>query len=276
MPKIAVITDLHWPSVTERAGFIRYGDHALSVLDTFFRAAKNEYVDLSVNLGDTIASRCSAGDKSTIHKKMKDSPVDLFHIAGNNEFKANKGAFLPDASGFLLESSSFDIGGLHLVFFRPNVNITGLSLPDITDDLKWLSSDLDKTDNPAIVFSHVPLFRPKCDLEYSINYPPPESLLYYPNQAELSALFRSHSNVIGLVSGHLHREVLETHEDGYFCLGLPSATQGRKTGPDCAFGILDFNLQEERLIIHRYGRKAYTKALSFRTKDALLSAPAFN
>ncbi len=270
MPRIAVITDLHWPSVTERSGSVRHGDQALLILDEFFRAAKNEHADLTVNLGDTIASCCTLNDRQSIHKKLIDSPVPLYNIAGNNEFKANSGNGFPDVTGLLAESESLDIGGLHLVFFRPSVDVVNLALPDISEDLKWLSSDLEQTQCPTVIFSHVPLFRPHCDLGYSENLPPPDSLLFYPNQEELRETIQAHPNVVGLVSGHLHRDVLEVDEEACFCLCVQSATQGGKSGPDRAFGIIDFNLQEASVTISRHGKNGYTQTLSLRAPSLVL------
>ena len=138
MPRIAVITDLHWPERIARNGFIRHGDKALSVVAEFRKAAANGKADLAVHLGDAVTSRGYGRDKfKLIHSRLNCLPksIHIHHIPGNNEDECCERSYWSDTCGSPGISSSEDVDGVHLVFFRPSAKITKLKLPCISDDL---------------------------------------------------------------------------------------------------------------------------------------------
>jgi hypothetical protein len=273
MPKIAVITDLHWPERIARNGHIRHGDCSLSVVDEFNRAAAKAGAELAVQLGDAVtAFGCGSEKFKEIHSRLNRFPGPVHHIPGNNEDRYYRRSFWSRASGSPEISTSEDFDGLHMIFFRPSAKVKNLKLPDISCDLDWLANDLDKTDLPSVIFSHVPLFRPTVDLCHNPDFPPPDTLLYYPGEDKIREIIDTHMNVAGLVSGHLHRDILEVSRKGYFCMCVQAATQGssKSTEPDRSFGILDIDTNKKLVTIIRSGSRECTTTMPLRGPEAVL------
>jgi len=191
--KIAIVTDIHYdpasPALRDRQ----------AMLMNHFVAAVNRYApDLVVDMGDRVRSKDAAHDREGI-KALKgyfeklNAPV--YGILGNRDIK-NMG---PQDHATVLnipaESHSRDIGDHHLVFWNPAYNYTESALNMAEDDIKWLENDLNETDLPTVVFSHIPLDRAdsRSDGHY---WAKPETARKVMEQSR---------NVILCLSGHDHR-----------------------------------------------------------------------
>lgn len=273
--RIAVITDLHWPERVKRISGVRCGDMALDVIDEFFNSAAEHDVKTAIQLGDAITvdrDGKNARKFPEIHTRLNEFPYSIHHIPGNNEDKYYDRLSWSEACGSPETSSSEDIGGIHMILFRPRARIKKMTLPEITEDINWLDNDLSNTDLPTVIFSHVPLFKPAGGITYDVDINLPDSVFFYPEHDAVQEVINSHPNVTGLVCGHLHREVLEVSEHGYFCLCLESATQSSNldTDPIGAYGILDFDTKDQVVKISLTGKHDRTEALPLRYLDFAL------
>ncbi len=271
MPQIAVIADLHWPKVTEYPGTCRYGNQALAIVREFNEAARARGVRCTVHLGDAVLKDTPVDGPegcAAIYSELNKSPGTIWHIPGNKEFdcfpEITEWAKITGSSHI---SQSEDIDGIHIVLFRPGVQVRKKTLPDISREVKWLEKDLAETDMPSIIFSHVPLFTPDVPINelYTMPVPPPESVLFYPQHREIERII-TNNNVIGLVSGHLHNQIFQVLDHGHFCLGVQSATEAippKLETTHNSYSFIDINPDTRKITIQGYGHGSFTQKLDF-------------
>ncbi len=187
--KAAFITDVHY-------GFDignNLGSKAPRLMKAFIRAVNKFLPDIIIDGGDRVSAKSEERDRRHTNEYLRhfnEAAAPLEYIDGNHDAK-NLGR---------RPSYSKDIGGFHLVFWNPNVDIpkTGLRLD--AADLEWLRRDLAKTDKKTILFSHVPLDNVREDEETGI-----DRRFYYGEGGKARQILEESGKIVLCLHGHHHR-----------------------------------------------------------------------
>ncbi len=234
--RIKLVADIHHGRKTET----KRGPFALSLLENFVKDANACDADLVVDLGDRISDEGCAGDR----RRQKDVGA-LFekltmprrHILGNHDVVHLTPRENEEILGSPLAMHSIDLKGFHLVFWNANTYIPRPfpSSGALRSDLEWLRADLEKSDAPAVIFTHFPLYKPTMWGNYYF-----EDAIEYSfdaNAERIREIITSTGNVIACIAGHVHWNSWHSADDiafitlqsltESFCTpGVPSAVWG--------------------------------------------------
>jgi hypothetical protein len=283
---IAVITDIH---ADRRGGSARYGwrfgDQGGDIAGAFNKQSRLRCAALRVNAGDAISKTGNpAEDESKLTQiaSVLNAPGGLCtHLIGNNETGMPREAF-ERATGSLGQTDSMTIAGIRPILFRPDVQVKGGALPHhIKHDLMDLDAQLSDAQEPVLLFSHVmpgtcPGFLHKALAKEGVH---DRRHSFFPKGAEMDEILKAHAGVLlGTVSGHLHRDVMDWpgEEQSYFRLGVHSATHEAGTGaarPTGATAFIDVDTVNRKTTIEICGHAPRKFSIPFPDNIKAQAAP---
>lgn len=193
--KIALVTDMHLDLADP------YQREQQAALLYHFVAAVNRYApDLVVDMGDRVQGIDPEHDRQSIGalKSFFDLLNAPLHIVlGNKDLRT----LAPKDHAAILKtpakSHSLDIGDHHLIFWNPAYNRENSALHLGEDDTAWLENDLNGTERPSVLLSHIPLDRNDTHNEIPGHY--------WENPGKARKIMEQSKKVILCLSGHDHR-----------------------------------------------------------------------
>ena len=248
--KLALVTDVHHGPDTGS----KRGSRALDLLADFVGFAEASGADAVVDLGDRISDVDATTDRrlmAEVAAVLRRCRLPRHHLLGNHDCAFLGAAENEAALGAPQTHHAVDLKGWHLVFWQAHTHI---AFPDTfsirRSDLDWLAADLDATDLPAIVFSHVPLDSGSMRGNHYFERNP--AFAGYPNAAEARAVIRSAGIVRACIAGHVHWNALNVL-DGIPYVSLQSLTESFTTGgePAAAWTLLELG---KRIRVDVHGR----------------------
>lgn len=193
-------------------------------MEKFLAACRKENVDFIIELGDFGCRPSKENDRKIYYDKdkilslFKNFEKPSYHVIGNHDCDNNtkKADLLAHYGAPYAPYYSFDMGGFHFVVLdNNNYLLDGIEyshdsgyMPNSPSgnkklfpylpqaQLAWLKEDLEKAENPAILFAHYEL------LELSVHGRAPE--LQKNHDDFLDILMHAPSGVKMCVSGHRH------------------------------------------------------------------------
>ena len=205
MLRFAVVTDIHY-------GFDRgnkKGSRAPALIDRFIKAANSNRVDFAVDMGDRVTYTSPEQDRYYL-TKLKDQfnklAMPKYSVHGNHDLSHLTRKDNEDILGLPGGSYSKDINDHHVIFWNPNVRITGQQGLFITaSEMDWLRETLKNTDRKCILFTHIPLDNYPEDNTAAIEHDKRPFLSFYPQGPEVRDILEQSGKVILSMSGHRHR-----------------------------------------------------------------------
>ena len=200
--RLALVTDIHHGEDK----LTKQGKSALSLLDSFLSFAVDWGADMIVELGDRISDVNRETDSqllAEVASRFEGLNTPHSHLHGNHDVaflgaNVNSETFSQPASSY-----SVEMKGWRLIFWQADTFIPWPETFRIRQsDLAWLSDELQKSDLPTIIFSHVPLGSGSMQSNYWFQNNP--EVGGYPNASEARAIIQSSGHVVLCVSGHVH------------------------------------------------------------------------
>jgi Icc protein len=200
--RLALVTDIHHgeDKLTKR------GANALELLDSFLSFAGDWGADMIVELGDRISDVNKETDfqlLSEVASRFEGLNTLHNHLHGNHDV-----AFLEESLNsktFSQPNSSFSVEmkGWRLIFWQADTFIPWPETFQIQQsDLQWLESELQKSNIPTIIFTHVPISSGSMQSNYWFQNNP--EIGGYPNASEAREIIENSGHVVLCVSGHVH------------------------------------------------------------------------
>jgi alkaline phosphatase len=233
--RIGLLTDLHYADKPP-AG-TRYYRETLVKLAKAVTQFTADKVDFTVEMGDLVDAASSVEDEkgylATINAQLAKIPGDRHYVLGNHCVQTlTKGEFL---AGIEREKSyqSFDTGDWHFVvldacfredgepYGRNNFAWTDANIPP--DQLKWLESDLEKSEERTIVFAHQRL---DVTRQHSVK-----------NAAAVRKVLQDSGSVVAVFQGHSHQNDYQQIAGIHYCT-VAAMVEGSGEGNN-AFARLD-------------------------------------
>jgi len=200
--RLAVVTDIHNGPDRET----QRGSQVPRILKALANDIRRYKPDMLIDLGDRVNDVDRASDLkhlSELAEIIADIGVPCTYLMGNHDLD---NLSIDDNERVLrqsMSSSSLEIKGVHLVFWRPDAYLSvGRGLDFRRSDLNWLSDELKSTRLPTVVFSHIPVHGGSMTSNYFFEELP--DLATYRASHEIRQLLREVGNVILWVAGHLH------------------------------------------------------------------------
>ena len=254
--RLAVITDIHY-GIDDRA---KLGSKAPELMEAFTKAVnrRKPLPSLVVDMGDRVSARNSEDDAmhmTSLTQHFNKLAVPVVSIMGNHDISRLTPDQNEKITGSPATHHSMDIEGHHLVFFNPVGTFKDRGALRVTkDDLKWLKEDLENTDKPTIVFSHVPLDNVS-ETQAEKGYGEYAHKFGYPKMGKhIRKIMENSGNVVLCMSGNIHcnryREI-----NGIHYVSQQSFTHQYKEkyrGPSRAWSLID--IDDDKIKITRYGK----------------------
>lgn len=166
--KIGILTDAHFAESDTRG--TRHYRESIPKLKEAVKVFKDQGVDLAVEIGDFIDAADSRSRGAELaflrqidHQFMKVGVPRLYVLGNHCVYSLSKKDFL-NTVGQESSFSSRDVNGWHIVtldachrkdevsYDKGNYDWTDTEIPEAQRE--WLQSDLERTENPTIVFVH--------------------------------------------------------------------------------------------------------------------------
>jgi predicted phosphodiesterase len=204
MLKFALITDIHYG----RDKGWKLGSQASSLMSSFVNAVNNYKPDFVAALGDHVNSHSPQTDRFHLEKlssHFNKIAAPVYPLVGNNEIRHIHKKHYEKTLKAPHQSYYQDVKGYRFIFWNPNVNTdTKKGLFLTKGDINWLKNELEKSDKPVILFSHVPLDNTPQDDEKALKHDYGANRSYYPQGPELRKILERSQKVIMCVAGHKH------------------------------------------------------------------------
>ena len=249
--RLALIADIHHGPFLEA----KDGPAALPLLDAIVDEINALQPALVVDLGDRI-TETSAGEDSArfceVAERFRRLEVPWVYLPGNHDLVNLAMADCEAMLGVRLHPHSVDLAGWHLVFWQVDCRQQPGGRTVSRVDLDWLEADLQSTDRPAIIFTHVPV-----DSASMIgNYYFARGVVggpAYVNSAEVRAVLERTDRAVLVVAGHVHWNSLSTI-DGIRYATIQSPTETFTTHPHPAGSWAVLDLMPGRMRLEVKGR----------------------
>lgn len=214
--KIAVVNDIHVGRPLTSNGKIRAASHLIEgKLEVFLQNIIRLHTpDVLVNLGDLIRSENEEKDLKSYSKLLSyftKIQCPVIHLLGNHEIKKMTYNALEKAwleQGFHQKSfGSTNIGGYHLIWLGLGLDQEDHQVCFLPhEQLNWLKVQLQKTEDPILIFSHCPLddHDTRGNFFYEAMDNRSKKALFLKNQEEVRNIIAYSSNVKALFQAHLH------------------------------------------------------------------------
>ncbi len=244
----AIVTDIHY-------GFDikdKMGSKAPRLMRKFIKAANDRGVDLIVDMGDRISTRNEEDDRAymkALRKHFNKAAMPVYSNIGNHDIRHLSRAENEEIMGCPADSYTKEVGGYHLVFWNPTFYITETGLEVSSQDMKWLKENIENTDKPAILFSHVPLDNQGDEAE-----DPYTKYFFWTQGEEIRKILEDAGNVILCMAGHRHRNRHREINGIHYVTqqSLTSQWRERYRIPSGTFSYLE--LEDGKIAIHLQGK----------------------
>ena len=260
--RIAVVTDIHHG----RISFTKLGPDALRLLTGALAEMDADEVDLVVDLGDRISDVDRDVDReltAAVAEAFASSSTPHHHILGNHDVAHLAVEDSEELFGRSMRSTSFDLGGLHLVMWQADVRPDrSVGFAASEDDLDWLAADLAATDLPCVVFSHIPL--DGASLRGNFWFQNNERFGGLANVDDVQRVLQSSGNVIACIAGHVHRNQLSTI-DGVHHITVQSLSDSYSSGGVACGAWATIEIDDERIAWTTHGLDPISMTLTRRT-----------
>lgn len=283
--RIKLVTDIHHGPETET----KRGPFALSLLERFIEDANAGGVDLVVDLGDRISDvgwpedRTRQEHVSALFRRLN---MPYRHILGNHDVVHLTREENEAVLGCDLAMHSMDLKGFHLIFWNANSYIPKPypSLGSMRSDLEWLRADLEKSDLPAVLFTHFPLYQTTMWGNYYF-----EDALEYSfdaNAAQIREIITSTGNVVASIAGHVHWNswhctddiafiTLQSLTESFCTPGAPSETWGTlELGDTLRFSTVGRQPMHLEVPLRQQGNRWLRGNLRLRSRQKAYRAPS--
>ncbi len=197
--RAAVITDIHYGFDTKD----KLGSKAPKMMEQFIKAVNKYDPDCVVDMGDRVSATSEEDDRKYM-KQLKDQfnqvAAPVYSVIGNHDLKNLGRKGNEEIMGNPGDSYTKDIGGYHLIFWNPKINVTKRGIELKEESIDWLRDDLAKTKKPTILFSHVPL-----DNLGQEGHEPITKYFFWTQGSRVRKIMEDAGNVILCMGGHRHR-----------------------------------------------------------------------
>lgn len=210
MIRFFLVTDIHYGLDRKK----KLGSKAKGLVEDFVKAANSEDLDCVVDMGD----RVNTYDNNTDKRFMKELKAEfnkvsapIHSILGNHDLHNLSRKENEEIMDSPANSYSREIGGVKMLFFNPGLNVMkhkGLKVRD--KDIEWLKAELDASDKPCILFSHIPLDNFEEDDKEALKRDGWPNLSYFERGPEIRKILEDSGKVIACFSGHHHRNKQST------------------------------------------------------------------
>ncbi|MEM9108194.1 MAG: metallophosphoesterase, partial [Pseudomonadota bacterium] len=205
--------------------------------------------ELVLDLGDRISDVDHETDRTLardVAEAFAEMDVPIHHVCGNHDRDHLSVAENEEILGQDLQHGRIDLADWRLLLWRADAKIwrgpdlVGFDLPEA--DLLWLASELQKTDRPTLVVSHVPVSGHSQIGNYYFERN--AQFATYPQVARVRAVLNQCWQPVVCIAGHVHWNTA-TQVDGIMHLTQQSLTESftTKGEPAGAWGLLDLDHQ---------------------------------
>lgn len=270
--RLGVVTDIHHGLPTGT----KTGAQALPLLRGVGRWADDAGIDLVIDLGDRINNLAREDDlrlTREVAQVFAQFKTPRAHLLGNHDNHAMSREDAEAAMGVSFASWSCDRQGFHLVFWNADTHITAEGLRYAAAELDWLEADIQATQLPTVVFTHVPLDEGSMigNFYFERYF---AGLAYYANSAAVREVLERSGKVVLCVAGHTHWNTRNTI-DGIHYVTVQSLSESYTTWPHAtgAHALLELG---EDIRIDVFGRDPMGMRLPMRARGqhwANLSRP---
>lgn len=250
--KAAFITDVHY-GIDSGA---KLGSKAPRLVKAFIKAVNKFAPDVIIDGGDRVSARNEADDRrymTEYKQQFNEAAAPVESLIGNHDFKNLGRKGNEEIMGNPATSYSRDVGGYHLVFWNPSVEVKkdGLHLDE--EDIEWLRRDLAATSKKTILFSHVPLDNDGDDnAKKSTQWI--DGRFYYSEGERVRKVLEDAGNVVLCMHGHRHRN-RHRELNGIHYITQQSFThqwQEKYRVPSRAFSLIEAD--DEKLTVRLQGK----------------------
>jgi Icc protein len=250
--RLALIADIHHGHMTQT----KAGSCALPLLEQFVRAVNEMEPDVVVDLGDRVNDLDHETDLQRLREvaeRFRAVRPPRVHLLGNHDQVNLSVEDSETALGVRHRSSTIDIGGWHLVFWAPVSRPSAGGVYRIDEaDLAWLDADLETTNHPSIIVTHVPFDDGSMVGNYYFE-DSPAGAAGYINAGEARALVRRTSKTVLVVAGHVHWNAVNVI-DGIPYVTIQSLTERFTTYPHPAAAWATLEVTPDTLDLRVVGR----------------------
>lgn len=264
--RFAVATDIHY-------GFDqgnKKGTQAARLVERFIRVANKNRVDFSVDMGDRVIFKTTEQDLfylNSLRSHFNQAAAPHEKVDGNHDRRNLSAEQNADIMGTPVSSYSKVYGNIRALFWSPNVTPDKNRQLDMTeDDIQWLKDQLAASDEPCILFSHIPLHNLPRDK--TAENPDPEKWIfpsYYVRQGEeIRKILEDSGKVKLCMAGHLHHNTHRMINGIHYVLHQSLVQKNERTGhARGAFSIVDIDEKSGEIKITGYGVGQKSRQLFF-------------
>jgi len=256
--KLAIVTDIHHgPS-----RYTKKGAEALPLLKSFANEVSCGDFDVVVDLGDRITNvdkKTDWGLANQVADTFRNINVPTHHLLGNHDLHYLTVRENELLLGSDLSSYSRDVKGKHLVFWNINLSNTYADNEIPSDsELLWLHTDLNHTELPTIIFTHVPLDNASMVGNYwfqnNVN------VASLKNTERARKIIEASGKVILCIAGHTHWNKL-SNIDGIYYLTIQSLSESFTTEGMASKAWAELTIDEVlHCVVHGNDRIVYEVA----------------
>jgi predicted phosphodiesterase len=236
--RIALVSDIHYGKPFQG----KAGDQALELLDRFVGFAQETQPDLVIDLGDRINDQSPEEDLKLLEavaERFHRLDIPRHHLLGNHDVANLSVLDNEQILGASLRNHSLDVAGWHLVFWYGNPKLRPQGFRFEGSELEWLRVDLEATQLPTVIFSHLPLVPSSMVGNW---YFEERFARYatYQNWMEVRQVIAGSAKVKLAIAGHVHWNSLQIAEQVIY-LTQQSLTETFITSPKASecWGSLD-------------------------------------
>jgi Icc protein len=263
---LAIITDIHHGP--DRG--TKKGTAALPLLERFTDFVSSRRPACTIDMGDRISEVDAVTDRKLVAEvasAMAKIPGAIHHVLGNHDVAKLSSADNESLMQHSFASSSMDLNDVHLVFWNANAKldvVNGFALPDA--DLEWLRTDLQRTELPTVIFTHVPLDNGSMKGNFYFEKDYPRHAGYPEAQGEaVRDVIERNGNVILCLNGHAHWNAYHAI-DGTHYVTIPSLTESFTTWPHANEAFASLTIAES-IEIEVFGRTPMSYRLPIKVKN---------
>lgn len=205
MTRFFLVTDIHYGLDRKK----KLGSKAPSLMDEFVKAANDAEIDCVVDMGDRVNTYSTDKDRklmTRLKEKFNQIAAPVYSILGNHDVHTLSRKDNEDIMDCPAESYSRDMGDVKMLFWNPGMEIAkykGLKIRE--KDLEWLEQELENSDKPCLIFSHIPLDNTEADDKYALTRDGWPNLSYFADAPKAREIIEKSGKVIACFAGHHHR-----------------------------------------------------------------------
>lgn len=231
MLRFAIVTDIHYGFDEKN----KKGAQAPRLIENYIKKANKYRVDFSVDLGDRVIYKSPDRDRAYL-TQLKDQFNKLamphYAVHGNHDLGNMTRYDNADILGVPAYSYSHDIGGVHFIFWSPNVRLNRhKEVHTHPGEIEWLEKDLAETNLPCVVFTHIPL--DNYPNETVLNKTDPTKWLFpshYEQGPKIRKVLEDSGKVMLCMAGHRHMNRHREINDIQYIIHQSLTQKNKNTG----------------------------------------------